>query len=75
VFDPDRLTLASRELACGTRVRITGPSGASVEAIATDWGPAEWTNRRFDLSRATFAAIHPIGAGVTHVRVEVLEEF
>jgi hypothetical protein len=72
VFDPRQLTLASRELRCGTRVRVTGPSGASVEAVATDWGPAEWTDRRFDLSQATFAAVHNPGAGVVHVTVEVL---
>lgn len=70
-FDSSALTLASRELRCGTVVRISGPTG-TVEAVATDWGPAEWTNRRFDLSRATFAAVAPIGAGVTDVTVEVL---
>ncbi len=72
VFDSSQLTLASRELRCGTTVRVTGPSGASVEAVVTDWGPAEWTNRRFDLSAATFAAVHHPGAGVVSVRVEVL---
>lgn len=70
-FDPDELTLASRELACGTQVRITGPSGRSVDATVTDYGPAAWTERRFDLSRATFAALAPLGAGVIDVRVEV----
>lgn len=70
-FDPDQLTLASRELRCGTRVLVTGPGGASVEAIVTDWGPAEWTDRRFDLSRATFAAIAHLGAGEINVTVEL----
>lgn len=69
-FDPGALTLASRELACGSRVRITGPDGAHVEATVTDWGPAAWTGRRFDLSQATFAAIAPLGAGVVDVTVE-----
>jgi len=72
VFDPTQLTLASRELRCGTVVRITGPSGAEVEATVTDWGPAEWTNRRFDLSQATFTAIAHPGTGVVPVTVEVL---
>lgn len=72
VFDPSELTLASRELRCGTRVRVTGASGATVDATVTDWGPATWTGRRFDLSAATFAAIHHPGAGVVHVSVEVL---
>jgi rare lipoprotein A (peptidoglycan hydrolase) len=52
-------------------VRITGPAGSSVEAVVTDWGPAEWTGRRFDLSRATFEAISSLGAGVIDVTVEL----
>jgi rare lipoprotein A len=71
-FDPAAFTLATRELPCGTRVLVTGPSGRTVEAVANDWGPAEWTGRRFDLSRATFEAIHPLSAGVASVTVEVL---
>ncbi len=70
-FDPDALTLASRELACGTTVTVTATSGRTVEATVTDYGPAAWTNRRFDLSRATFAAVADLGAGTAHVRVEV----
>lgn len=72
VYDPDEPTLATRELRCGTRVEITGPSGRTVEAVATDWGPAEWTNRRFDLSRAAFAALGSLTTGVIPVTVEVL---
>ncbi len=69
VFDRNGPTLASRELRCGTVVRITGPSGLTVEATVTDWGPAEWTGRRFDLSEAVFNAIAPLGAGVIDVSV------
>ncbi len=71
-FDPGELTFASRELRCGTTARITGPAG-TVEAQVTDWGPAEWTNRRFDLSQATFAAVAPLSRGVVEVTVEILE--
>jgi rare lipoprotein A len=71
VFDPGQLTLATRELRCGTRVLVTGPGGRAVEATVTDWGPAEWTNRRFDLSQATMAAVAGLGAGVVDVTVEV----
>lgn len=71
VFDPAQLTLASRELRCGTRVLVTGPAGRSVEATVTDWGPAEWTERRFDLSQATMAAVAGLGAGVVDVTIEV----
>ena len=69
IYDQNGPTIAARELRCGTVVRITGPSGATVEATVTDWGPAEWTGRRFDLSAAVFNAIAPLGAGVIPVRV------
>jgi len=72
IFDPEQLTLASGELDCGTQVLITGPMGRSVQAVVTDWGPAEWTGRRFDLSRATFEAIADLGAGVVDVTVDLL---
>lgn len=71
VFNPAELTLASRELRCGTSVTVTGPGGSSVTATVTDWGPAEWTGRRFDLSEATFAAVAGLGAGVVDVTVTV----
>ncbi len=72
-FDPGALTLATRELRCGTRVALTGPEGATVEAVATDWGPAEWTGRRFDLSRATFEALAPLSRGTVEVTLRVLD--
>ena len=71
-FDPEEPTLATRELRCGTVVRVDGPGG-SVEATVTDWGPAEWTNRRFDLARATFAEVASLGAGVVDVTLIVVE--
>ena len=70
-FNPRAYTLASRELRCGTVVRVTGATGRQVDAIVTDWGPAVWTGRRFDLSMATFAAIAPLSAGVIAIRLEV----
>ena len=71
IFNPAEYTLASRELRCGTQVVVTGTGGRTVEATVTDWGPAEWTNRRFDLSQATMAAVGGLGAGVIDVSVEV----
>lgn len=67
-FDPSDFSLASRELPCGTPVRVVGPRGG-VNAVVDDYGPASWTGRRFDLSRATFAAVQHITAGTTRVRV------
>lgn len=72
IYDQNAPVLASRELRCGTIVRVTGPYGVSTEAMAIDWGPVEWAGRRFDLSAATFAAIAPLGRGVVPVRIEVL---
>lgn len=70
-FDPGEPTLASRELRCGTRVLVRTRSGRTVAATVTDWGPADWTRRRFDLSQATFEALAPLGAGVIDVAVAV----
>ena len=67
-FDPSDYSLASRELPCGTPVRVVGPEGG-VNAVVDDYGPASWTGRRFDLSRATFAAVQHITAGTAQVRV------
>lgn len=69
VYDQNGPTLATRELRCGTVVRVTGPTGLTVEATVTDWGPAEWAGRRFDLSAAVFNAIAPLSTGVIPVRV------
>ncbi len=68
-FDPSRRTLASRELPCGTRVDVVAPGGRSVTAVVTDYGPASWTGRRFDLSRATFRALRPLAEGEFRARV------
>lgn len=70
IFSASGLTIASRELRCGTTVTVTGPSG-SARATVTDWGPAEWTQRRFDLSQATFDAVASLGSGVIDVTVTV----
>ncbi|WP_165491828.1 RlpA-like double-psi beta-barrel domain-containing protein [Egibacter rhizosphaerae] len=71
-FDPDELTIATRELRCGTIVEVAGPAG-TIEATVTDWGPAEWTGRRFDLSRATFARVASLGAGEAPVTLTVVD--
>ena len=74
IYDQNGPTLATRELRCGTVVRITGPTGLTVEATVTDWGPAEWAGRRFDLSAAVFNAIAPLSTGVIPVRVITVNE-
>lgn len=70
-FDPDELTFAHRTLAFGTQARFCGPSGCVV-ATCTDRGPAAWTGKTFDLSRAAFARIAPLGVGVAEVEWAVV---
>jgi rare lipoprotein A len=64
-FDPDGLTAAHRTLAFGTRLSVCHDGCVVVEI--TDRGPARWTGRELDLSRAAFASIAPLGAGVVDV--------
>lgn len=68
-FDPDGLSFAHRTMAFGSLVRFCH-AGRCVVARCTDRGPAEWTQREFDLSRGAFAAIAPLGAGVVDVTWE-----
>jgi rare lipoprotein A len=63
-FDPNAFTAANKTLPFNTRVRITNPAnGESVVVRVNDRGPFV-TGRCFDLSRAAFAAIASLGAGV-----------
>lgn len=64
-YDPDGLTFAHRSMAFGTAVRFCR-GGACVVATCTDRGPFV-AGRLFDLSRAAFAAISPLDAGVVEV--------
>ncbi len=68
-FDADALTFAHRSLAFGTTVRFCVGERCAV-GRCTDRGPAAWTGRDFDLSRALFAELAPLGAGVVTVTWE-----
>lgn len=70
-YDPDGLTFAHRSMPFGTAVSFCR-GGSCVVATCTDRGPATWTGRDFDLSRATFAALAPLRAGVATVTWERL---
>lgn len=70
-FDPLVPVVVTRELPCGTQVYVHGPYGYSVAATVTDYGPADWTGRRFDLSYGAFAAVAPPTVGLIDVVVEV----
>lgn len=73
-FDMRALTAAHRTLPFGTKTRVTNlRNGRSVVVRINDRGPAAWTRRAIDLSRAAAAAIGMIQAGLAPVTIEVLQ--
>ncbi len=66
IFDETKLTFASRFLEFGTRVEFCY-GGNCVVCRRTDYGPAVWTNRTFDLSRACFDSLADLSKGVIEV--------
>ncbi len=71
-YDPDALTAAHPSLSFGTRVRVTAAAtGRSVTVRINDRFGGH-RGRIIDLSRASFAAIAPLDAGVIDVQVEPL---
>ncbi|MFC5835606.1 septal ring lytic transglycosylase RlpA family protein [Nonomuraea insulae] len=71
-FNPSAMTAAHKTLPLGSKVRVTNPdNGESVTVRINDRGPYVG-GRCLDLSRAAFAAIGNVGAGVMHVKYEVL---
>ena len=78
-YDPSALTAASRDLAFGTRVRVTrlasdGSPMASVIVRVNDRGPHRDHSRILDLSRAAAEALDMIRAGVVDIRAEILAD-
>ena len=71
LFRPGGLTAAHRSLPLGTRLLVSHANRCVVVRI-NDRGPAAWTGRSLDLARGAAARLGMIGAGVTHVRVVVL---
>ncbi|MEV0820849.1 septal ring lytic transglycosylase RlpA family protein [Nonomuraea rubra] len=71
-FNPAAMTAAHKTLPLGSKVRVTNPNnGESVTVRINDRGPYIG-GRCLDLSRAAFAAIGNINAGVMRVKYEVL---
>ena len=74
VYDPARLTAASRDLPFGTVVRvIRRDTGAHVIVRINDRGPFGNRKRILDLSRAAADELGMLGRGVVDVRAEVLQ--
>ena len=74
VYDPARLTAASRDLPFGSVVRvIRRDTGAHVLVRINDRGPFGNRKRILDLSRAAARELGMLERGVVDVRAEVLQ--
>jgi rare lipoprotein A len=72
VFNPNGFTAAHRTLKFNTMLRVTNvANGKSVVVRINDRGPFA-ANRCLDLTRAAFASIASLNAGVATVRYEVV---
>lgn len=65
-FDPAALTVAHRELPCGTKLILRYGHRSAVVTV-NDWGPAPWTRRTIDLSRGTAKQLWFPGTGRVRV--------
>jgi rare lipoprotein A len=70
-FDGTQMIVAHRTLPFGTKLHLTNKANGRV-AVATvrDRGPAEWTGRDLDLSRAVAQKLGMIRAGVGTVCIQ-----
>ena len=73
-FDRHKMTAAHRKLPFNTVIRVTNrENGKSVEVRVNDRGPYA-KNRVLDLSEAAAKALDMKTAGVTPVKIEVIEQ-
>lgn len=70
-FNPNARTCAHRTLPFGTRVEVAY-RGRKTVCRVNDRGPAAWTGREFDLSRAAASEIGLIAAGSGSVTIRIL---
>ena len=70
-FDGTQMIAASRGLKFGTRLRLTY-KGRSAVVVVRDRGPAAWTGRALDISKAAAERLGMIPAGVARVCAERL---
>ena len=73
VYNMYRLTAAHRELALGTRVKVTNlNNGKSVVVKINDRGPVKEKGRIIDLSYAASRRLGMLRSGVAPVRIDLL---
>lgn len=70
-FNRNALTVAHRSLPFGTRLHLFH-AGRSVVATVNDRGPAAWTGRELDVSRAIAVQLGFLSKGTAAVRMIVL---
>ena len=74
-FNTHNLTAAHRTLPFGTKVLVTNlENDKTVEVEINDRGPVKRTKRLIDLSHAAAKKLGFASAGITKVRVEVIEK-
>lgn len=74
-FDPSKMTAAHRSLPFGTWVGVTRvDTGQTVRVRITDRGPFGHQERIIDLSHEAAKELGILKAGVTRVKVTILEE-
>lgn len=73
IFDENKLTAAHKELAFGTKVKVTNlRNGKSIVVKINDRGPYI-NGRHLDLSRGAARKIDMIDAGVVDVKMEIIQ--
>ncbi|HEY3061118.1 MAG TPA: septal ring lytic transglycosylase RlpA family protein [Chloroflexota bacterium] len=73
IFHTHVVQVAHKTLPCGTLIRIVDTdTGKSVDAEVTDRGPYV-AGRIVDLSYAAFTELDPVGTGLLHVNVYILD--
>ena len=73
-YDPTRFTAAHRKLPFGSVLRVVRvDDGRSVYVKVNDRGPFGKRSRIIDLSRSAAEALGMMRAGVTQIRLEVVE--
>jgi rare lipoprotein A len=74
-FDASKLTAASYLFPLGSRLRVWNlENGKVVTVTITDRGPADWTERQIDLSRAAADKLGYTRKGTTVVKINYAEE-
>lgn len=71
-FDGSSMTAAHKTLPFGTKLQVSY-RGKSVTVRINDRGPAKWTRRDIDLSRAAARSLGMIAVGVATVCISVIQ--